>query len=147
MRDELSCGPSKIYFAAVCRCFPGKNSAGGDRVPAPDEIHNCAAWMNNEIEILQPRLIIPVGRLAISQFIDFEKLEKVVGRKFRVRRPGQRFDLIPFPHPSGASPWHRIAPGKELLGTRAKTDRASFNCRGESGEQALDDCRELLGLI
>ncbi len=33
---------SKIYFAAVCRCFPGKNSGGTDRVPAPDEIRNCA---------------------------------------------------------------------------------------------------------
>src|SRR4051812_42779173 len=36
-----------IYFAAVCRCFPGKNTAGGDRVPAPDEIRNCAGWMND----------------------------------------------------------------------------------------------------
>ena len=106
---------SKIYFAAVCRCFPGKNSGGTDRVPAPDEIRNCSSWMDDEIEILQPRLIIPVGRLAIMQFIDCVKLEKVIGRKFRVERAGHRFDLIPLPHPSGASPWHKIAPGKELV--------------------------------
>src|SRR3979411_997406 len=42
---------SKIYFAAICRCFPGKNSSGTDRVPAPDEIHNCSSWMDNEIQI------------------------------------------------------------------------------------------------
>ena len=65
---------SKIYFAAVCRCFPGKNSGGTDRVPAPDEIRNCALWMDDEIRILQPRLIIPVGRLAIVQFIDCRKI-------------------------------------------------------------------------
>ena len=94
---------SKIYFAAVCRCFPGKNSGGTDRVPAPDEIR-----------ILQPRLIIPVGRLAIVQFIDCAKLEDVIGRKFRVVHAGHRFDLIPLPHPSGASPWHKIPPGKAL---------------------------------
>jgi uracil-DNA glycosylase len=111
---------SKIYFAAVCRCFPGKNSGGTDRVPAPDEIRNCASWMDNEIEILRPRLIIPVGRLAITQFIDCAKLEKVIGRKFRVERTGHRFDVIPLPHPSGASPWHKIAPGKELLGRALK---------------------------
>ena len=105
---------SKIYFAAVCRCFPGKSASGTDRVPAPDEIRNCSLWMDNEIQILQPRLIIPVGRLAITQFIHCEKLEKVVGRKFRVVRAGHRFDIIPLPHPSGASPWHKIAPGKEL---------------------------------
>jgi len=105
---------SKIYFAAVCRCFPGKNSGGTDRVPAPEEIRNCALWMEHEIRILQPRLVIPVGRLAIVQFIDCAKLEYVIGRKFRVEHAGRRFDLIPLPHPSGASPWHKIPPGKAL---------------------------------
>jgi uracil-DNA glycosylase len=117
---------SRIYFAAVCRCFPGKNSSGTDRVPMPDEIRNCSSWMDNEIQILRPRLIIPVGRLAIMQFIGRAqlvgeadsfpyKLEEVIGRKFRVARAGHHFDVIPLPHPSGASPWHKIPPGKELL--------------------------------
>ena len=102
---------SQIYFAAVCRCFPGKTAAGGDRVPAPDEIRNCSTWMNDEIDLLRPRLIIPVGKLAIAQFLPFEKLDEVVGRSFKSRA----FDLIPLPHPSGASPWHRIPPGLGLL--------------------------------
>ena len=106
---------STIYFAAVCRCFPGKNSSGGDRVPAPDEIRNCSSWMDEEIKILRPRLIIPVGRLAIAQFIDCKKLEEMIGRKFCITRAGHRLDLILLPHPSGASPWHKISPGKELL--------------------------------
>lgn len=116
---------SKIYFAAVCRCFPGKSSSGTDRVPAPDEIRNCSSWMDNEIRILRPRLVIPVGRLAIMQFIDCAKvvgeadsfpyrLDQVIGRKFRVQRVGHHFDIIPLPHPSGASPWHKIPPGREL---------------------------------
>ena len=107
---------STIYFAAVCRCFPGKAPGGGDRVPAPDEIQNCSSWMNDEFEILRPRLVIPVGRLAIVQFLPFEKLEEVIGRKFRAKRAGVIVDLIPLPHPSGASPWHKLSPGKELLG-------------------------------
>src|SRR5207302_9476728 len=53
---------SKISFAAVCRCFPGKSSGGTDRVPAPGEIRNCAPCMNEDIAILQRRLITPVGR-------------------------------------------------------------------------------------
>ena len=76
--------------------------------------------MDNEIEILRPRLIVPVGRLAITQFIDCAKLEKVIGRKFRGERAGHRFEVIPLPHPSGASPWHKIAPGKKLLGRALK---------------------------
>src|SRR6266481_6354167 len=106
---------STIYFAAVCRCFPGKTPAGGDRIPAPDEIRNCATWMNDEIDLLRPQLVIPVGKLAIAQFIAFEKLDEVVGRVFQMRRKRCAFDLIPLPHPSGASPWHRIPPGVGLL--------------------------------
>lgn len=107
---------SKIYFAAVCRCFPGKNSGGTDRIPSPDEIRNCSSWMDDEIRILKPRLLIPVGRLAIAQFLECGRLEEVIGRNFYVRRAGHSFNLIPLPHPSGASPWHKISPGKKLLG-------------------------------
>lgn len=107
---------SRIYFAAVCRCFPDKAPGGGDRVPAPDEIRNCSSWMEEEFQMLRPRLAIPVGRLAIAQFIPFEKLDEVIGRKFRIKRADSIVDLIPLPHPSGASPWHKLSPGKELLG-------------------------------
>lgn len=107
---------ARIYFAAVCRCFPGKTSAGGDRVPSPDEIRNCASWMRAEFEILCPRLVIPVGKLAIAQFLPIAKLDQIIGRRFEMTRGRHRYDLIPLPHPSGASPWHRLSPGKELLG-------------------------------
>src|SRR6201986_5017603 len=49
---------SSIYMAAVCRFFPGKKPTGGDRVPSPDEIRNCASWLKREIEILRPELVI-----------------------------------------------------------------------------------------
>ncbi len=107
---------SKIYFAAVCRCFPGKTATGGDRVPSPIEIENCASWLNEEIKLLRPTLLIPIGKLAIAQFIEFEKLTEVIGRSFKSQRSRVAFDLIPLPHPSGASPWHRIPPGNRLLG-------------------------------
>lgn len=106
---------AKIYFAAVCRCFPGKAPGGSDRVPNPQEIANCSSWMDREFEILQPNLVIPVGKLAIAQFMTVGKLDTVIGQRFQAERAGRRFDLIPLPHPSGASPWHRISPGRELL--------------------------------
>lgn len=106
---------SHIYMAAVCRCFPGKKSSGGDRVPAPDEIANCALWLDREIAILKPELVIPVGKLAILQFLPPQKLDQIIGHAFQGERNGHRFDIIPLPHPSGASPWHRKEPGKTLL--------------------------------
>jgi len=105
----------RIYFAAVCRCFPGKRPEGGDRVPAPDEIANCSAWMEREFELLRPALVLPVGKLAIAQFMPPAPLNDVIGKKFSVIYRGHAVDCIPLPHPSGASPWHRMEPGKTLL--------------------------------
>src|SRR5436309_15530444 len=56
---------SRIYFAAVIRCFLGKAPSGSDRVPAQDEIRNCSAWMNAEFVFLGPRLFIRVLFVAI----------------------------------------------------------------------------------
>jgi len=64
---------ASIYMAAVCRCFPGKNAAGGDRVPDVFEIAACSHWLDAEIAILKPSLVIPVGKLAMDVFGDLEK--------------------------------------------------------------------------
>ena len=106
---------SRVYMAAVCRCFPGKNAAGGDRVPSPAEIARCSGWLDAELQILQPELVLPVGKLAIAQFLPVQPLVGMIGSRFRTERAGVAFDLIPLPHPSGASPWHRIEPGRTFL--------------------------------
>ena len=118
---QRACGMSEgefratIYMAAVCRCFPGKTSAGGDRVPEAGEIARCASWLNAEIALLRPALVIPIGKLAIQQFATFDKLTEVIGQKLTVTQRGHPFEIVPLPHPSGASPWHRMEPGKTLL--------------------------------
>lgn len=105
----------RVYMAAVCRCFPGKRPAGGDRVPDPDEIANCSSWLDAEFAINRPKLVLAVGKLAIAQFIAVDKLDGVVGKLHRGRRNGVAFDLAPLPHPSGASTWQHTEPGKTLL--------------------------------
>jgi uracil-DNA glycosylase len=106
---------SRIYMAAVCRCFPGKNAAGGDRVPDAVEILKCSRWLQAEIALLRPALVIPIGKLAIQQFMAFDKLTDVIGKKMPVTYGGHPFEIVPLPHPSGASPWHRMEPGRTLL--------------------------------
>ncbi|HIA51161.1 MAG TPA: uracil-DNA glycosylase [Candidatus Melainabacteria bacterium] len=105
-----------VYMAAVCRCFPGKAKTGGDRVPNDAEIKNCSEWMRKEFELLQPELVIPVGKLAIEQFFGKTQLASIIGTKHRQVAFEHEFDIIPLPHPSGASTWHRMEPGKTLLG-------------------------------
>ena len=105
----------RIYFAAVCRCFPGKRPEGGDRVPSPEEIGRCASWLEREVELLRPELVLPVGKLAISRFLGERPLAGTIGKLFPITFHDHSLDCIPLPHPSGASPWHRMEPGMSLL--------------------------------
>ncbi|HTL69115.1 MAG TPA: uracil-DNA glycosylase family protein [Lacunisphaera sp.] len=106
----------RVYFAAVCRCFPGKKPGGGDRVPDDTEIARCSRWLEAEFELLQPQLVLPVGKLAITQLLPPAPLQDLIGRSFPINYRGHAADCIPLPHPSGASPWHRMEPGRTLLG-------------------------------
>ncbi len=106
----------RVYMAAVCRCFPGKAKGGGDRVPSDDEVERCSQHLAREVAILRPRLVIPVGKLAIEQLVpEMKKLVEVVGVQRRLAFHGHELDMIALPHPSGASTWHRTEPGKTLL--------------------------------
>ena len=105
----------RVYFAAVCRCFPGKKESGGDRVPDREEIAACSRWLEAEFALLKPELVLPVGKLAISQFLPVTSLNLLIGQSLRIDYRGHSVDCIPLPHPSGASPWHRIEPGRTLL--------------------------------
>lgn len=106
---------SRVYIAAVCRCFPGKAKGGGDRVPSSAEVANCGGWMDAELAMLDPQLILPIGRLAIARFLPPAPLEQVIGRVFHVEVGGRKRDVLPLPHPSGASTWFRMEPGKTRL--------------------------------
>jgi len=106
----------RVYMVAVCRCFPGKNAKGsGDRVPDKTEIANCKKWLEKEYQLLKPKLIIPVGKIAITQFLTAKKLNEVVGKQFVIDTPDLQVDCIPLPHPSGLSTWYNMEPGKTLL--------------------------------
>jgi uracil-DNA glycosylase len=113
----------RVLIAAVIRCFPGRAPQGGDRPPAPDEIANCAPWMEEEIRLIQPLTVIAIGQHAITKFIpEPGPLSDRVGQVFPGSRGDLRFDVVPLPHPSGRSTWlvkaenqARLARALELL--------------------------------
>ena len=107
---------SRVYIAAVIRCFPGRDpKAGGDRVPDATEIANCAAHLDREIGLLRPSLIIAVGTLAAKQLVGISELKESVGRVHRVTRAGHTFDVVVLPHPSGRSTWTNKPENRKLL--------------------------------
>ena len=107
---------ARVYISAVARCFPGKAKGGGDRVPTPEEIALWRPFVAREVAILRPRLVVPIGRLAISEVLGERPLAEVVGRSFEVTWHGVETEVVPLPHPSGASTWYKVEPGKTLLG-------------------------------
>lgn len=96
----------KIYIAAITRCYPGPHPSGrGDRVPTTREQEACAVWLDAELRIIRPTLLIPVGRLAIERFLPKLPLDRLIGRAHEVTHVGGTALAIPLPHPSGASSW------------------------------------------
>ncbi|HTQ79494.1 MAG TPA: uracil-DNA glycosylase family protein [Thermoanaerobaculia bacterium] len=97
---------ARVWMSAVLRCFPGRAPQGGDRVPAPPEIVNCAPFLDWELAHIAPRTVIAVGQLAIARFLPAPApLGERVGKVFPMERGGVAFDLVPLPHPSGRSTW------------------------------------------
>ena len=84
-------------------------------MPTKVEIKKCSKWLDYEINTLKPKLIIPVGKLAISQFIIFDKLNDVVGKKIIYKKDSYKINIVALPHPSGLSTWYKKEPGKSLL--------------------------------
>jgi uracil-DNA glycosylase len=103
-----------FYCAAVTRCYPGKPLSGrGDRTTTTEERRLCAFWQEWELRLLRPKLLVPVGGVAIKRLLGLGSLACV----------GERIELdgavaIPLPHPSGTSGWLNDP------GNRARLERA-----------------------
>jgi uracil-DNA glycosylase len=105
-----------IYISAVTRCYPGPHPSGrGDRVPNRHEQASCADWLETELQIVKPEVLIPVGRLAIERFLPDIPLSELIGTKRTIEHSGGRSLVIPLPHPSGASSWIHESGNKVLL--------------------------------
>jgi uracil-DNA glycosylase len=91
------------YMTAVTKCYPGKHPQGkGDRKPSQAEQQLCRPFLERELALVQPRLLLAVGSLAIETLLGQRfRLEQAVGALFEAE--GRR--VLPLPHPSGASLW------------------------------------------
>ncbi len=99
------------YIAALMRCFPGRNPGNtGDVRPPPAAVANCAHWLDAELRILKPKVLIPVGQMAINRFLGSGPLEGRVGKRF-----GANPVIVPLPHPSGQSRWLNETANRERL--------------------------------
>lgn len=100
------------YVSAMTKCYPGKAPSGrGDRAPSRAEQRLCAPFLERELALVQPDVIIAVGAIAVRRFVGPVKLGSVVGQ---VYRRDERW-VIPLPHPSGANLWLNRPEHQELV--------------------------------
>ncbi len=92
-----------VYFSSLTRCYPGPalRGAAGDRKPGRAEIALCAPYLERELALLDPPLVLLVGSMAINHFLGRAPLRERVGTiVFQDSR-----HWLPLPHPSGVSRW------------------------------------------
>ncbi|HHB91329.1 MAG TPA: uracil-DNA glycosylase [Anaerolineae bacterium] len=91
------------YMTSVTKCFPGPNKSGrGDRAPSRKEQQLCEEWLLAEIALVDPEVVVPVGKMAIERFFGRgRRLDEIIGGRYQI--DGRI--VIPLPHPSGASAW------------------------------------------
>ena len=91
-----------FYCASVTRCYPGRACTGkGDRTPTPREQELCSFWREREFELIRPKLVVPVGGLAIRRLLGRSGLAECIGVRFE----NEGAAVVPLPHPSGVNLW------------------------------------------
>ena len=101
------------YMTSVTKCYPGRQNTGsGDRVPTRREQELCLPYLEQEIRLVDPEVIIPIGRLAINLYYPKKKkLTEIIGGQLEVNGRW----IIPLPHSSGASRWHQLEENRRLI--------------------------------
>jgi uracil-DNA glycosylase len=112
-----------FYCASVTRCYPGRAQSGrGDRTPTQREQELCSLWRDWELRLMRPKLIVPVGGLAIRRLLGLSGLSECVGRTYE----HEGAVVVPLPHPSGASSWMNAPENRELAAAAARLVRAEL---------------------
>jgi uracil-DNA glycosylase len=100
-----------VFITNVVKCRPP-----GNRDPQPDEIEACAPWLDRQLELIRPRVIVTLGNFATKLLLQTkEGITKLRGREFTFERAGVEAVLIPTLHPSAVL----RSGGKTLAESRA----------------------------
>lgn len=95
--DELL-GAAGLERAAVYITNVVKARPPGNRDPSPDEVAHHMPWLEAELALVQPRLVVPLGRHALAHFARGAKISEVHGRE----RTERGRTLFPLYHPAAA---------------------------------------------
>jgi len=67
----------KVYIANVIKCRPPNN-----RDPLPTEITNCQPWLERQIQLISPRVIVTLGRYSLAKYFPGKSISKIHGTSY-----------------------------------------------------------------
>ena len=82
-----------VYICNVIKCRPP-----GNRDPLPGEIEACGPWLERQLEVIKPRLIVTLGRFSMTRYFPGQAIGRIHGQ-------ARRFDnvtVVPMYHPAAA---------------------------------------------
>lgn len=65
----------QVYIANVIKCRPP-----GNRDPLPAEIQTCGKWLNHQIDLIRPKMIVTLGRYSMARYFPNQAISKVHGK-------------------------------------------------------------------
>src|SRR6266404_1191896 len=97
-RDKVSAnGKEAIFITNVVHHRPPAN-----RDPLPEELSAYGAYLDKMIEIINPKMIVTLGRFSMGKFLPGEKISGIHGKKFMVKWHGKDLVIVPMYHPAAA---------------------------------------------
>ena len=84
---------SDVYICNVIKCRPP-----GNRDPLPTEIKNCQKWLDRQLELIAPKMIVTLGRYSLAKFFPGESISKIHGKE----RKRDNVIYYPMYHPAAA---------------------------------------------
>lgn len=97
MLDSIKMKREDIYITNIVKYRPPEN-----RDPSPAEIADCAKWLEEEIKLIDPELIVFLGRHAMNHFFPDEKISDVHGTLLTGKYFGRTRKFLPLYHPAAA---------------------------------------------
>lgn len=98
MLSSINLAREEVYLTNLCKCRPPEN-----RDPLPVEITQCAPWIEEQIKIINPKVIITLGRYALNYFLPEAKISQVHGQLTELQIPKiGTIKLFPLHHPASA---------------------------------------------
>lgn len=91
--ESIGLSRDQVFITNVVKCRPPSN-----RDPSPEELQACSRYLDKQIQAINPKVIVTLGRFSMAKFLPQAKISEMHGKAFSIK--GRL--IVPFYHPAAA---------------------------------------------